>query len=85
MRINTVIDKALLEKIDRAACAMSKSRSLFIREATDRYLSEIEAQKAEEERKRKFEAAARRQDDLREKAGEWDGVPEIRKGRERIR
>ena len=85
MRINAVLDDELLGKIDKTAQAMNKSRSLFIREATERYISEIEAQKAEEERKRKFEAAVRRQDDLREKAGEWDGIAEIRKGRERTR
>ena len=83
MRINAVLDDELLGKIDKTAQAMNKSRSLFIREATERYISEIEAQKAEEERKRRMEAAIRLQDKLREKAGEWDGVAEIRKGRER--
>jgi metal-responsive CopG/Arc/MetJ family transcriptional regulator len=82
MRINAVLDDDLLKKLDAAAREMKKSRSLMIREASERYLREYEAKKAEEERKRKFEAAARLQDRLRDKGGEWGGVAEIRKGRD---
>lgn len=82
MRINTVLDEDLLKKLDAAAKEMKKSRSFMIREASERFLREYEAKKAEEERKRKFEAAAHLQDNLRDKGGEWDGIAEIRKGRD---
>ena len=85
MRINTILDDELLKKIDRTAKEMKKSRSLFIREATERYLRDYETKKLEEERKRKFAAAVHVQDKLREKTGEWDGVGEIRKWREKGR
>jgi metal-responsive CopG/Arc/MetJ family transcriptional regulator len=82
MRINAILDDELLKKIDRAAKEMKKSRSFFIREASERYLLEREERKREEERKRKFEAAARLQDALRDKGGAWDGVAEVRKARD---
>jgi metal-responsive CopG/Arc/MetJ family transcriptional regulator len=85
MRINSILDEELLKKIDRTAKEMKKSRSLFIREASERYLRDYEAKKLEEERKRKFAAAVQVQDKLREKTGEWDGVGEIRKWREKSR
>jgi metal-responsive CopG/Arc/MetJ family transcriptional regulator len=82
MRINTIVDDDLLNKLDQAAKEMKISRSFLIRAASERYLREYEVKKAEEERKRKFEAAARLQDGLRDKGGEWDGVGEIRKARD---
>jgi len=82
MRVNAILDDELLKKIDQTAKEMKKSRSLLIREATERYIRDYEAKKLEEERQRKFEAAARLQDKLREKAGDWDAVGEIRKWRE---
>jgi predicted transcriptional regulator len=82
MRINTVLDDDLVVKLDQAAKEMKKNRSFLIREASERYLREYEVRKAEEERKRKFEAAARLQDGLRDQGGEWDGVGEIRKARD---
>jgi metal-responsive CopG/Arc/MetJ family transcriptional regulator len=85
MRINAILDDELLKKIDRTAKEMNKSRSLFIREASERYLREHEDRKREEDRKRKFEAAARVQDALRKKSRHWDGVGEIRKWREKGR
>jgi len=84
-RINAILDDDLLNKLDQAAEDMKKSRSFLIREASERYLREYEVKKAEEERIRKFEAAARLQDDLREKGGEWNGVAEIRKARDERR
>ena len=85
MRINAVLDEDLLKKIDEAAKEQKKSRSLFIREASERYLREYEERRREEERKRKFAAAAKLQDELRKKAGRWDAVREIQKQREKRR
>jgi len=62
---------------------MGKSRSLFIREATERYLSEIERQKAEAIRRKKIAAAADIQDRLKEMGGAWDGASAIRKWRDK--
>ncbi|HPW17441.1 MAG TPA: ribbon-helix-helix protein, CopG family [Candidatus Aminicenantes bacterium] len=85
MRINAVISDDLLRRIDEAAAEQKKSRSLFIREATEKYINEHERRKEEERRKKAFVRASRAQDELRKKAGAWDGSGEIRKWREKAR
>lgn len=83
MRINAVLTDDLLKQIDKTAGEMGKSRSLFIREATERYLAEIEFEKEKRARQKKRAAAVHVQDRLREKAGTWDGAAEIRKWRDK--
>jgi len=83
MRINTILRDELLKKIDETAGEMGKSRSLFIREATERYLAEIESEKEIKAKQKKRTAAVCVQDKLREKGGEWDGTAEIRKWRDK--
>ena len=83
MRINAVLNDDLLKKIDETATELGKSRSLFIREATERYIVDIERQKAEKARRERIAAAVQTQDRLREKGGAWDGAAEIRKWREK--
>jgi len=85
MRINAVLTDDLLKRIDEAASEQKKSRSRFIREATEKYVAEHERKKEEEKRKEAFARAAKVQDKLRKKAGEWDGAREIRKWREKAR
>jgi metal-responsive CopG/Arc/MetJ family transcriptional regulator len=84
MRINTVLTDDLIKKIDAAAREQKKSRSKFIREASERYLAEYKREKEEEMRLKKFASAARIQDRLRKKGKAWDGVAEIRKWRGKV-
>jgi metal-responsive CopG/Arc/MetJ family transcriptional regulator len=81
MRINAVLTDDLIKKIDAVAKEQKKSRSKFIREASERYLTEYKREKEEEMRLKKFASAARIQDRLRKKGRVWDGVAEIRKWR----
>lgn len=83
MRINAVLTDDLVKKIDAVAKEQKKSRSKFIREASERYIAEYKREKEEEMRMKKFASAARIQDRLRKKGGAWDGVAEIRKWREK--
>ena len=85
MRINAVLTDDLLKKIDEAAREQKKSRSRFIREATEKSIAEHERMKEEEKRKEALSRAVRDQDKLRKKSGRWDGAAEIRKWRERGR
>lgn len=85
MRINAVISDDLLKRIDEVAGEQKKSRSLFIREAAEKYIAEHERKKEEERRREAFSHAAKAQDKLRKKAGRWDGTGEIRKWREKAR
>jgi predicted transcriptional regulator len=85
MRINAVLTEDLLKRIDEAAGEQKKSRSRFIREATEKYIAEHERKKEEQRRKEAFARGARAQDGLRKKAGKWDGASEIRKWREKAR
>jgi metal-responsive CopG/Arc/MetJ family transcriptional regulator len=81
MRINAVLTDDLIKKIDAVAKEQKKSRSKFIREASERYLTEYKREKEEEMRIKKFASAARIQDRLRKKGRVWDGVAAIRKWR----
>ena len=85
MRINASLTDDLLKKIDEAASEQNKSRSRFIREATEKYIAEHERMKEEEKRKEAFAQAIRLQDKLRKKSGKWDGVGEVRRWREKAR
>lgn len=85
MRINAVISDDLLKRIDEVAGEQKKSRSLFIREATERYIAEHERKKEEERKREAFVRAAQAQDKLRKKAGKWAGASEIRQWREKAR
>lgn len=85
MRINASLTDDLLKKIDQAASEQNKSRSRFIREATEKYIAEHERTKEAEKRKEAFAQAIRLQDNLRNKGGKWDGVGEVRKWREKAR
>ncbi len=85
MRINASLTADLLKKIDQAASEQNKSRSRFIREATEKTIAEHERTKEEEKRKEAFAQAIRLQDKLRKRGGKWGGAGEIRKWREKAR
>ncbi|HDT13283.1 MAG TPA: ribbon-helix-helix protein, CopG family [Candidatus Aminicenantes bacterium] len=85
MRINAVLTDDLLKKIDEVAAEQKKSRSRFIREATEKYIAEHERKKEEDRRRAAVARAVRAQDAVRAKAGKWNGAGEIRKWREKAR
>ncbi len=82
MRINAILPEDTIKKIDSIAKEEKKSRSKLLREAAEKLIIEDQRQKAEQIRKERLMKAIKTQDNLRKKAGKWDGVSEIRKWRE---
>ena len=83
VRINTVFQEDLIEKIDRIAKEEGKSRSRILREAANKLIEDYQRQKPEEIRMKKVHQAITIQDRLRKKSGKWDSVSELRKWREK--
>ena len=83
VRINAVLSDELVEELDRVAGEERTSRSALLRQAAESFLAEHQRRKEEERRKARLRHAIACQDRLREKSGNWDGVAEIRKWRER--
>jgi len=82
MRINAILSEDTIKKIDSIAKEEKKSRSKLLREATEKLIIEYQRKKAEQIRKEQLMKAIKVQDNLKKKAGKWDGVSEIRKWRE---
>jgi len=82
VRINAILPEDTIKKIDSIAKEEKKSRSKLLREATEKLIIEYQRKKAEQIRKERLMKAIKTQDNLRKKAGKWDGVSEIRKWRE---
>ena len=82
MRINAILPEDTIKKIDSIAKEEKKSRSKLLREAAEKLIIENQRQKTEQIRKERLMKAIKIQDNLRKKAGKWDGVSEIRKWRE---
>jgi len=82
VRINAILPEDTIKKIDSIAKEEKKSRSKLLREAAEKLIIEDQRQKAEQIRKERLMKAIKTQDNLRKKAGKWDGVSEIRKWRE---
>jgi len=83
VRINTVFQEDLIEKIDRIAKEEGKSRSRILREAANKLIKDYQHQRSEEIRMKKVRQAITIQDRLRKKSGKWDSVSELRKWREK--
>lgn len=82
VRINAVLPEALIEKLDKIARDLKKSRSMLLREATKKLIEEYQQSLEEAQRKKKIKRAISAQNRLRKKSGQWDGVAEVRKWRE---
>lgn len=82
VRINAILPEDTIKKIDSIAKEEKKSRSKLLREAAEKLIIEYQHQKVEQIRKERLMHAIKKQDNLRKKAGKWDGVSEIRKWRE---
>jgi len=82
VRINAILPEETIKKIDTIAKEEKKSRSKLLREAAEKLINEYERIKAEQIRKERLMNSIKIQDKLREKAGKWNGVSEVRKWRE---
>jgi metal-responsive CopG/Arc/MetJ family transcriptional regulator len=82
MRINALLSDELVKALDVIAQEERKSRSQLLREGAERIIAEYERKREEERRCAQIQHAMAIQDQLREKAGTWDGVAEIRKWRD---
>lgn len=81
-RINVTLPEEFLKEVDKTAKEEHLSRSELFRRAVQAYW-ELRWQKAmEKKRAQNIEEAIAIQKKLRAKAGDWDGVAEIRKWRE---
>jgi metal-responsive CopG/Arc/MetJ family transcriptional regulator len=82
MRINAVLSDELVEALDAIAQEQRKSRSELLREAAEKLIREYQRQQEEERRRFRRQQAIETQERLRQKAGDWDGVAEVRKWRD---
>jgi metal-responsive CopG/Arc/MetJ family transcriptional regulator len=85
VRINAVLSEDIIEELDNIAREEHKNRSALLREAAETLIAEHHRRREEERRKARLKSAVTIQDRLREKAGAWDGVAEVRKWRERLK
>lgn len=81
-KINITLPEEFLKEIDKTAKQECITRSEFLRKAVKTYWEVRKVKQAEKERSRKITEAIEIQRKLRKKAGDWDGVAEIRKWRE---
>lgn len=81
-KINITIPSDFLKKVDRTAKEERLTRSELLRKAVETYWEARKAKQAEKKRIQNIREAMEIQERLREKAGKWDGVAEIRKWRE---
>lgn len=81
-KINITLSKEQLSEIDNFVERRSSTRSSFIREAARFYMNRVRMEEEENRRRRRMQEAALDIRKLRKKAGDWDGVSEIRKWRD---
>lgn len=81
-KINITLSEEELAKINDFARSDFSSRSGFIRRAVRIYIKQLKQNEEEKKRQQRMRRAALDIRKLREKAGEWNGVAEIRKWRE---
>jgi len=81
-KINITLSEEDLKKIDEFAKKESFTRSGFIREAVKFYIAKVEVGEEERKKRERMKRAVVGIRQLRKKAGDWDGVSEIRKWRD---
>ena len=82
VRVNIILDKDILNKVDAEAETEGKSRSGLFQEVLQEHLRVQQKAREEVERRRKREEAYRGIAELAEKLGDWDPVSIIRKFRD---
>ena len=81
-KINVTLAEEELERIDDFVHKSSFNRSSFIRQAVKSYIKQTKQKEEERKHYQKMQQAVLNIHKLREKAGDWNGVAEIRKWRE---
>ncbi len=81
VRINAILSEDMIEKLNTMTRNEHKSRSMLLREATEKFIEEYQHKMEEVRRKERVKHAIVTQDRLRRKSGKWDGVSELRKWR----
>ena len=82
VRVNAIFPEDMLKELDSIGKSTKKSRSMLIREATEKLIIEYHRQLEEDRRKARIKYAIDIQNRLRGKTGKWNGVSELRKWRE---
>ena len=82
VKINITLPEEDLREIDTFIQRQGDTRSGFIQQALRFYIGEKEKEEREREKREGMIKAALEIKQLKEKAGEWDGVAEIRRWRE---
>jgi len=82
VRINAVLPEDMIQKLDDIAKDEKKSRSMLLREATEKLIKEHQMRLEEKLKRLRLKRSIEIQDKLRKKAGKWNGVSEIRRWRE---
>jgi metal-responsive CopG/Arc/MetJ family transcriptional regulator len=82
VKINITLPDEALAQIDSQAKEQRKTRSGLILEALQLFLRRCDEERAERERRLRIKKACVEIRRLRDKAGEWDGVAEVRKWRD---
>ena len=81
-RIKVFLTDKLLDEINEEAKDEKTNRSALIQTALENYIDAKRRDRAEEERRKKMQEAARKIDALAKKLGKWDAKKIIRKDRE---
>ena len=81
LRINAIFEEGFLKLMNRAAREEHLSRSELIRKAVSDYLAGHAQKREEAKRRQAVTKAIKLQDALRQKAGSWNGVAEVRRWR----
>ena len=82
VKINITLPAEELRRVDAFIRRQGDTRSGFIQRALRFFVEQKENEEKEKEKREGMLKAALEIKQLREKAGEWDGVAEIRKWRE---
>ena len=82
VKINITLPERELKEVDAFTKRRGYTRSGFILRAVRSFIEEKERDEEERKRRERMTKAASEIKQLQEKSGEWDGVSEIRKGRE---
>jgi metal-responsive CopG/Arc/MetJ family transcriptional regulator len=81
LRVNAIFEEGFLKMMTQVAREEHLSRSELIRKAVADYLARHEQNRLNRKRQKSVAEAIVVQDALRQKAGDWDGVAEVRRWR----
>jgi len=82
LRVNAIFEEGFLKKMTQVAREEHLSRSELIRKAVTDYLARREQNRQNRKRQKSVAEAILVQDALRQKAGDWDGLAEVRRWRD---